>query len=296
VDIDTAAILKNTAAIMLRVRKVGDRAKVQDDLVPVPDGTTRKSIKAQKVLFACDEFAALCSAQGEIGRWLKERTTQTRYFRGLYLARLSAAEELSRELDAKVSALAPLRDAFRAAYPAAVERARLDLGPLFDPTDYPDAETAANLCGVEYQWLLFSVPEGLPPEVKAAEIQKLADTCTSAAEEITQALAAGLQKIIAHAVERLKTAPGETPKTFHASTLEKFDAFFSTFRDRNLANSQGLAALVERARAVLAGVSPEDIRKGPALRERIASQLETVQADVDAAVIARPARRFDFAE
>ncbi|MER3425258.1 MAG: hypothetical protein C4293_20555, partial [Nitrospiraceae bacterium] len=48
-------------------------------------------------------------------------------------------------------------DAFIAAYPSLVEQAKVRLGPLFDPEDYPPGETLSELFGVSIQYLTFDI-------------------------------------------------------------------------------------------------------------------------------------------
>jgi hypothetical protein len=82
--------------------------------------------------------------------------------------------------------------------------------------------------------------------------------------------------------ERFTESSEGKPKVFKNATLESFYEFFETFKERNIFQDEQLAELVERAQAVLGGVSAENIRTNEGLRESIRqgmAEIETAMAE-----------------
>lgn len=188
-------------------------------------------------------------------------------------------------------------DAFLADYPAAIERARsaplLDggLGPLFNAGDYPSEEKIRASFDIVRRWLSFSVPEGLPPELREQALNELKADLNNAAETIKNALAEGLLKLCEHANEVLQTQPGEKPKVIKESLIGNILQFCETFPVRNTQNDQELAPIVEQCKAALTGLDPDKLRKFPSVRENAAKQFEAISATLDTMIETRKSRK-----
>ena len=98
-----------------------------------------------------------------------------------------------------------------------------------------------------------------------------------------------------HMVERLSSDPEGKPKVFKNCMVEKVQAFLDSFQGRNLFQDDELAGLVQKARSVLHGVDPDNIREDSWLKQRIAEQMSKVKATLDEAITDVPRRKLRLA-
>lgn len=80
------------------------------------------------------------------------------------------------------------------------------------------------------------------------------------------------------------------------STLQKLRDFLGTFDLRNVVDDQELKEQVDRARALLEGVSTDALRNVPLVRARVRKGMAEVAAQMDALVGDRVSRKFRFDE
>ena len=190
--------------------------------------------------------------------------------------------------------------AFLTAYPEAIDAARSapvkkgGLGPLFVEADYPTPEEVAERFSVDANWWGLTVPDQLPPEIRQAQIEKGQAQIAEEFSTMRQTLRAGLAELIEHLLERTKQEPGEKPKIFRNSLVENFVQFLNVFENKNLTNDDELAAQVQRAKIILADVSPDKLRKDDDLRKRVTAGMASLKNAVDAMVTEGTSRTFDF--
>ncbi len=168
------------------------------------------------------------------------------------------------------------------------------LGPLFSWRDYPAGSRMPDLWGVSWQWFALVVPEGLPREIREAEVAKYQQKLQEAAAEITNALRVMFQELIGHAVERLTVAPGEKPKIFRDSCITNIQDFLETFENRTILRDAELEELVGRAREVLTGATPDLLRSSASVRESTQAALSEIKTALDAMLESQPERPFAF--
>jgi hypothetical protein len=170
------------------------------------------------------------------------------------------------------------------------------LGPLFDGKDYPPTPEVAKKFAVRWNWLSIDVAEGIPEELRAQETEKLRQQFTDASQQIRDALRTMFAEIIEHAVDRLKTEPGEKPKVFRDSLLDNMNEFFATFEARNIMGDEQLTEIVAKAKAVMQGRNSKQLRTDLDERNATAKALSEVKAYTDAMVTEIRTRAFDFTE
>jgi len=117
-----------------------------------------------------------------------------------------------------------------------------------------------------------------------------------AQQEITTALREGFAEIVGAMVDRLTVAPGEKQKIFRDSLVENFSEFFNTFNQRNIMEDADLASVVEKAKALLAGVTPDKLRSNSEMREKIRTDMQSVKASLDTMLVERASRKFTLEE
>ena len=78
-----------------------------------------------------------------------------------------------------------------------------------------------------------------------------------------------LAGLVNHMVDRLEASDSGKPKVFKKSTVANLCDFLATFDFRNISDDGELKEQVEKTRALLSGVTAEEIRTTADLRSRL---------------------------
>jgi hypothetical protein len=170
--------------------------------------------------------------------------------------------------------------------------ARQRLGRLYDPGDYPSE--VQGLFSLAWDFPSVEPPQylmRLNPEIYRQEQQRVAQRFEEAVRLAEQAFIAEFSKLVAHLTERLSGAIDGERKVFRDSAVANLTEFFARFRDLNVGSSDQLDALVEQAQQAVRGVGPQDLRDNESLRQQVATQLSSVQAELDGMLINTPRRK-----
>lgn len=172
---------------------------------------------------------------------------------------------------------------------AAAER----LGRLFNPGDYP--ETLTGLFDVSWDFPSVEPPDYLKelnPALYEAERQRVAARFDEAVQMAEQAFLEEFTKLVGHLTERI-SGVGEDgrPKVFRDSAVGNLSEFFERFKSLNVRSNAQLDALVAQAQQAVRGVVAQDLRQSGDLRQRVASQLSSVQSALDGMMVERPRRK-----
>jgi hypothetical protein len=202
--------------------------------------------------------------------------------------------------------------AFIADYPDAKERARVNpvvlspderkrgmepgLGPLWREEDYPGASELEKKFDVQYSFFALTVPEGLPPEVRAEEERKLRAQYQEAVVSMRDALREMFGRLLDNAVDKLAPKAGEKPKRFNDTLVGNLLEFFETFEARNITGDAELAELVKRCKGVMTGVSPDRLRTDFDFKSATGAALAEIKAKLDPMIEDTEERAFDFSE
>lgn len=117
-----------------------------------------------------------------------------------------------------------------------------------------------------------------------------------AVEEMRRHLRESFAALVAHLRDRLAPDPltGQR-KTIRAASVQGLLEFLDVFAARNsVAQDVDLAALVEQARGLLAGVEAPDLRSDDALRQALHTGLSAVAARLDQLIETPPGRRYEL--
>jgi hypothetical protein len=226
--------------------------------------------------------------------WLGKRALPSPIRRGTYLVPIALVEEVDGKIGEYQERRAGLVAQFLAAYDASVADAKKRLNGLFDATDYPGAEKVRAAFYVDVRYLAFGVPEkleGIRKDIFEREKAKAEAQWKDASDEVRQAMRVGLADIVDHMVERLQGNGDGKPKVFRDTLVENMADYLGLFDPRNITDDSQLAQLVERCRNVLDGVDADALRASDAIRAKVKSGMQEVQAVLGTMVIDRPARR-----
>lgn len=185
------------------------------------------------------------------------------------------------------SAVAELNDR----YSELKDAARRRLGRLFNASDYP--ASLSGLFDVSYDFPSVEPPDylrQLSPQLYEQEAQRVAARFNEAVQLAEQAFIEELSRMVSHLTERLSGQEDGKPKVFRDTAVENLHDFFERFRYLNVNSNAELDSLVERAKRIVSGVNPQELRGNQGLRQQTATQLAGVQSVLDGLLIDRPRR------
>jgi hypothetical protein len=148
-----------------------------------------------------------------------------------------------------------------------------------------------------WQYVSYGVPEQLR-EISSRffeeEREKAVVAMSEACSEIQQVMRASLLEMVNHLRERRSDQADGKPQRLRESTLQKLRGFLGTFDLRNVVDDQELKEQVEKARALLEGVSTDALRNMPLVRAFVREGMADVAAQMDVLVNDRISRKFRF--
>lgn len=284
-------IQDNSLLLSLRLSKPGNRRKAPTGMVEVD--ADRDAITVSKELLDCEELAAVGALDGAIRRYVYSRSLPSGILReGVYRLPLVLVDEVDNALLDFRSQREGLVEAFMVVYPTKVEQARTRLRSLYDPRDYPAAEALREMFGMEWRYIAIDVPRTLSASLVARERSKAAEGVASEMEEIRLALRTAFAELVQHAAERLAPGTGGKPKTFRDSIMKNLEDFLAYFHARDLTHDQELTEMVQRARSVIHGVTPQALRDQDALRQHVHRTMANIKEAMDEGAMLKPTRRF----
>ncbi len=177
-------------------------------------------------------------------------------------------------------------------YGLARTEARIALGELFDPLDYPI--DPADRFSFHWQYVNLAMPGNsqlLSPKLYEREREKFLNLMEETRDQAIAALRTEFAELVSHLTDRLGTNGNDKPKILRSSVLQKLNEFLDTFSNRNLFNDDELQSLVSITRNIVTGVDTEILRDNQAFRESIRQDMAEVKAEIDRSIIDLPRRR-----
>jgi hypothetical protein len=185
------------------------------------------------------------------------------------------------------------------AYPRVCREAAVRLRTLYNPADYPPVHEVRACFTLSWQYISYGVPDQLG-EISArifeTEREKAAEAMSQACDEIQRVMRASLLEMVNHLRDRLADQPGGKPQRLRESTVQKLRDFLATFNLRNVVDDQELKEQVDKARALLEGVSTDALRNMPLIRAQVREGMADLAAQMDVPAGDRVSRKFRFDE
>ncbi|HEY4261969.1 MAG TPA: hypothetical protein VGM98_17490 [Schlesneria sp.] len=169
--------------------------------------------------------------------------------------------------------------------------ARRRLGNLYDPRDYPP--TLIGLFRVEHEYPSVEPPDylrQLNPALYEQECRRVQTRFDEAVQLAEQAFLEELSKLVDHLGERLNGNLDGKQKVFRDTAVTNLTEFFDRFRSLNVHSNEQLDELVQRAQRAMKGVASQQLRDDGPLRQRLATQLSSVQSSLEGLMVDRPRR------
>jgi hypothetical protein len=291
-----ASLFEKAVCLTLTTGRFGNTRKAPITNVQVQADKTR--LRLSKQLLVCLELDKIESFDNALRTWTQSRCLPMPAFKGSYVLPLGAVEEVNERLERAEKQERPaLVEDFCRTYPDAVEQARLDLGDLFDPANYPGLGRVRAMFYIDYRYFSLSTPSKLRDfsvTLFREERDKAARLWQETMEEGQQYLRNLLLETVKHARERLEAGTDGKPKVFRNSLVKNINDFLDTFQIRNIADDRELAGLVEEMRRLASGVGAEDLRSDDKLRQAWAGELTQIERSLASMVIDKPTRRITF--
>jgi len=288
-------LAKKTVFIKLHLGLLGNSRKVSSSQVEVD--ADKSLIRVSKNLIDSPELQAIRTLDGDIRRYLYE--TCLPFEVGIHLLPLALLETVDEKLREFKDKRGELVEAFLAAYPRLCQEAAGRLRTLYNPADYPPADEVRSRFNFNWHYVSYGVPEQLR-EISArifqVERDKAAQAMSEACAEVQQVMRASLLELVSHLRDRLGDQSDGKPQRLRESTVEKLRDFLATFDLRNVVDDQELKEQVEKARALVEGVSTDALRNMPQVRARVREGMAAVAAQMDTLVGDRVGRKFRFDE
>ena len=188
---------------------------------------------------------------------------------------------------------------FAAEFGEIVRSRQADMDQLFDPSDYPSAETIPEMFGFEYSFPNTTPPDylfQLNPELWHRENNRVKQQFESAVILAETAFTAELSKMVDRLVDNLQGLNDGTCKKFRDVNVDGLKTFFQRFRNLSVGSNADLDRVVAELEGTLANVTPERLKDSRANRDRIGTAVEGMAAQLDLMIVDKPARRFHFGQ
>ena len=288
-------LAKQTVFIKLHLGLLGNSRKVSSSQVAVV--ADKALIRVSKTLLDSPELRAIRTLDGDIRHFLYDMCLPFEV--GIHLLPLGLVETVDERLHEFKYKRGELVESFLSAYPRLCQEAAGRLRTLYNPADYPPVDDVRSRFTFGWQYVSYGVPEQLR-EISAQffqeEREKAVVAMSEACSEIQQMMRASLLELVSHLRDRLGDQPDGKPQRLRESTLQKLRDFLSTFDLRNVVDDQELKEQVEKARALLDGVSTDALRNMPLVRAWVRDGMAKVAAQMDVLVSDRVSRKFRFDE
>lgn len=299
VQVKAGEVLSNkTVLLSLTMGRLGNTRRVSSAMVEVD--AEKDSIHVGKELLKSPELEAIVAYDGVIRRWFYGRTLPSEVLKaGIYRLPISLLEEADAALGSFARARQGLVDQFMGVYSQYVEEAEGRLRALYQKSEYPAAEEVTQAFYFRWRYLMLDVPESISQvsqQMYQRELTKIQQDLSSEAQEIKLALRTGFAEILDHAISRLGSTKDGKKVIFRDSLVENLGQFFRYFQDRNVLDDGEFAGLVERARKVMDGVLPDELRQNDSLRETVRRSFTEVRKVLDDNLMLAPTRRINLDE
>jgi hypothetical protein len=275
--------------------KFGNMKKASTGSITVD--ADKAMLALSKRLLNSPELRDIEQLDRQIQEYLTNLCLPSLFKTGVYRLPIPLVEQVEKALNEFKERRDLLVEKFVAAYPASVREVRAQLKGMYDPRDYPSAESVRAQFRFEWQYVTTGVP-GQLKAINAAlfeqEREKASLKLRDAAEECRQVLRAGMLEIVRHMTERLQPSEDGKKKVFRNSLVENVNAFLRTFEMRDVTDDAEMAGLVKKARDLMNGVDPETLRDDELIRRQVQEGFTKLGNALEPLVVERGTRAIEL--
>ena len=289
-----AAIWNRAVALNLTLGRFGTQRKT-DAEVTIDEGADQEMFTAHKCILDSPELKKVTQFDGKLRNNLRKYVLPHLFKDGIYLVPNGLLPTVYDYLTAQKAERTQLVDALVAAYKQRVNEAKVKLGSEWRRTDYPHEDKLRKLFVFDFKIISFGVPEQLK-EIQASiyerEKEKAEATWQETGDVVRQALRVAFKKLIDHAIEKLTPEEDGKKRIFRDATIANVTDFFKEFKSKNIVDDDALASLVDKAKDVLHGVDPDDLRTDDKLRESVLTNMSEIKGVLDNSLIVYGGRKY----
>lgn len=259
----------------------------------------KSRLHGSKDLYNSEELKKLFNLEAQLDLKLRLYCIPFPLKTGVYILPNTLWPEVKQVLIDHSNARQPYINTFVQKYTDIVAASQTALGPSFNPADYSTPEAVGQEFRFEWHILEMNVAgqlRAIDQEAFESEQQKMQEVWQEAGQAATQLLTAQMKGMVDHLVDRLSTPEDGKKKIFRNSVLDPINEFIKTFEPRNLNNSAELKQLVEDAKNLINGVSPEDLRSNEALKSSVQQGFAQMKVVLDQMMINEPVRGITLSE
>ena len=288
---------ENALALRLELRCFGTaRRGIMSEITTFAD---KDMLRLGKAIVISDALDAIHSADGEVRRWLENRSVPAPLFKaGTRLVKLTTFPTVEERIRAYTLVERPrLVEAFIADWPRAVNDARNRLATQFEAKNYPEPADVRACFDARATWLEIGAPKALQrlsADVYRQQAEQVREAFADAMIAARQGVRIKVRELIAKLAERLTPGADGKRKVFRDSAVENVREFFELFDDCDLTNDAATRAIVDKGRQLLAGVTPDALREDAAAADRanLSRAFETMTRELDALIVTAPSRQY----
>lgn len=211
---------------------------------------------------------------------------------GVRLLPMDKLEAFEKFMDEQREAMREAAEDLQDSYDQVRDKARQDLGQLFDDSDYPTdiasqfsvSNNVENLAPPD--WLL-----SVNSKYYDREMRRIQSMFNDAVDLAEQAFAAELAKLVDNLRDRMTPGEDGMPKVFGDGCVLKLQAFVARFRELSVKSNDDLERLVTECDNLTRGVSAEQFRGIPELRAHLVEKLGEVQGEMEKTLQVAPRRK-----
>jgi hypothetical protein len=292
---EASKVTQNTICIVVKKGRFGVRRKVNTSQISVQ--ADKSLLALSKCILESPELKKVQQADSAISTYLKSVCLKSMFRGGIYLLPIGLVEEVNDALQTFVGEREALVDTATQTYDQRCTETSTRLNVLHTATDYPSPERFRQKFYFEWQFVTWETPTQLRrirPALFEAEREKAAAKLSAVADECRIAMRAGMKSLVDHLADRLTPGADGKPKRFSKRTVENFNDFFRTFELKNVTDDEELAAVVTKAKSVLAGVNVDTLRKDEAIRAALQQQFEQLQTQMVPMTVEPGTREIDL--
>jgi hypothetical protein len=292
----TEQLTSQTVIVSLTLGKPGNSKKVKNSEIEVlpsdHDGERpdQDKLRVSKLLLDSPVLTEIGQRYAALRRWLDEQCLPTKFVRrGMGVLKANAIPTVTARFEAEKVIIERLVEQFRTEYPQKVTESFQQLGALANPLDYPSVEEICEQFEFEYNYLTFDTPHkvlgAISADLAKTEEAKLNRQMTQIVADIEVAFTMSFSQL----VEGLK-AGLSGKKKISEKYIDKCNTFFEKFMNKNLGTDERLTNVIEQARDLINGVSPEELNTQGTMREFIKAKMDEIKAEIDATIVDRGER------
>lgn len=291
-------LFDRSIVLSLKTNGIGIIRTINTDALEVE--ADKSMLHLTKELIKSEELKAIWKLDASMRLWLKSRSMQPRFFHhGTYLVPLASLANVNAKIKTYVETERPaLVKALVAAWDEILVEAKNGLKEWFNRGEYLSKEEVARQFTVDYKFYRFprlDKSEGVDPAIYKEQMAIAEIEVREATEEVKTMLRTSLAELTDKLYERLTAEEDEgKKKTLRKDAFNKLAEFLDAFNAKNIVNDTALAAVVDRMRGVMSGLTIEAVKNSEELQARLAENIGAVKTDMDKLVELKPTRKLEM--